>query len=113
MRKNDVWGPNIEYYKEKYYMYYSVSEFGKKNSAIGVVACSSILKGDWKDGGVVLSSKEGQSEHNAIDPSNKPWLVFGLWGDGIHIVYLDVNTMKPSEGYIVLLVNQAVLKELA
>ncbi len=101
MGKNDVWAPDLEYYRGRYYCYYCVSEFGKNNSAIGLVSCSSISKGDWRDDGVVLYSNS-KSSFNAIDPNlvvdanGKPWLVYGSWYDGIHIVRLSQSTMKPS-----------------
>ncbi len=102
MGSNDVWAPDIEYYNGRYYMYYCVSEFGKNNSAIGLTSCSSILSGDWRDDGMVISSKSGSNAYNAIDPNmvidanGVPWLVFGSWFDGLHIVKLDTSTMKPT-----------------
>lgn len=105
MTTNDVWAPDLEYYRGRYYCFYSVSEFGKNNSAIGLTSCSSISKGDWRDDGMVLYSKSGTSAYNAIDPNlvvdaaGKPWLVFGSWFDGIHIVRLNQSTMKPTGSY--------------
>lgn len=102
MTTNDVWAPDLEYYRGRYYCFYSVSEFGKNNSAIGLVSCSKISKGDWRDDGVVISSKAGKDSFNAIDPNlvvdanGKPWLVYGSWFDGIHIVRLNQSTMKPA-----------------
>lgn len=102
MGNNDVWAPDIQYYNGRYYMFYSVSEFGKNNSAIGLTSCSSIAKGDWRDDGMVIYSKAGVHAYNAIDPnmvidaSGKPWLVFGSWFDGLHVVRLNSSTWKPS-----------------
>ncbi|MDK2965519.1 glycoside hydrolase family 43 protein [Lacrimispora sp.] len=102
MGSNDVWAPDIEYYNGRYYMYYCVSEFGKNNSAIGLTSCSSILSGDWRDDGMVISSKNGTNSYNALDPNlvidtnGSPWLVFGSWFDGLHIVELNKTTMKPK-----------------
>ncbi|RDU25142.1 glycoside hydrolase family 43 protein [Anaerosacchariphilus polymeriproducens] len=102
MGKNDVWAPDLKFFNGRYWMYYSVSEFGKNNSAIGLMSCTSVNKGDWKDEGVVLSSKAGKDSFNAIDPnlvidaSGKPWLVYGSWFDGLHVVRLNASTMKPS-----------------
>lgn len=102
MTNNDVWAPDLEYYRGRYYCFYCVSEFGKNNSAIGLVSCSGISKGDWRDDGVVISSKAGKDAFNAIDPNlvvdsaGKPWLVFGSWFNGIHIVRLNQSTMKPA-----------------
>jgi len=102
MTNNDVWAPDLEYYRGRYYCFYSVSEFGKNNSAIGLVSCSSISRGDWRDDGVVVSSKAGRDTFNAIDPNlvvdaaGKPWLVYGSWFDGIYVVRLNQSTMKPA-----------------
>lgn len=102
MGSNDVWAPDIQYYNGRYYLFYSVSEFGKNNSAIGLTSCSSIVAGDWRDDGIIISSKSGTTAYNAIDPNmvidadGKPWLVFGSWFDGLHIVRLNSSTWKPS-----------------
>lgn len=102
MRTNDVWAPDIQRFGNRTWCYYSVSEFGRNNSAIGLMSCTSIAAGDWRDDGVVISSKRGVDAFNAIDPnltidaSGNPWLVFGSWFDGIHIVRLNPSTMKPT-----------------
>lgn len=102
MKTNDVWAPDIQQFNGRFWCFYSVSEFGKNNSAIGLTSCSSIARGDWRDDGVVISSQRGVSSYNAIDPnltidaSGNPWLVFGSWFDGIHIVRLNASTMKPT-----------------
>jgi arabinan endo-1,5-alpha-L-arabinosidase len=102
MGANDVWAPDIRLFNGRYWCYYAVSEFGKNNSAIGLTSCSSIVKGDWRDDGVVISSKSGVNAYNAIDPditvdaSGTPWLSFGSWFDGIHVVKLNTSTMKPT-----------------
>jgi arabinan endo-1,5-alpha-L-arabinosidase len=61
-----------------------------------------LVLADWRDDGLVLGSRRGQDAFNAIDPSlsldysGQPWLVFGSWFDGIHLVALDPATMKPT-----------------
>lgn len=102
MGNNDVWAPDLKYYRGRYWLFYCVSEFGKNNSAIGLMSCTSVNKGDWRDDGLVLSSQSGKDKFNAIDPNlvidkdGKPWLTFGSWFDGIHVVRLNSSTMKPS-----------------
>lgn len=102
MGKIDIWAPDIRHFSGRYWLYYSVSEFGKNNSAIGLVSCTSIAAGDWRDEGRVLSSHNGQQAFNAIDPNlvidaqGKPWLAFGSWFIGICLVELDPATMRPS-----------------
>lgn len=101
MGSNDVWAPDIHYYNGRYWCYYSVSEFGRNNSAIGLVSCTSISAGDWRDDGLVISSRSGVDSYNAIDPnltidaSGQPWLAFGSWFSGIHLVRLN-SSMKPT-----------------
>jgi arabinan endo-1,5-alpha-L-arabinosidase len=119
MGKLDVWAPDVHRFNGRFWCYYSVSEFGTNHSAIGLLSCSSLARGDWRDDGFVISSvKPGQARaasdpgrrtdpagapwFNTIDPnltideSGAPWLVFGSWFDGIHVVRLDPATMKPS-----------------
>jgi arabinan endo-1,5-alpha-L-arabinosidase len=102
MGQNDVWAPDVHLFAGRYWCYYCVSEFGTNNSAIGLTSCSSIALGDWRDDGLVLSSESGAQAFNALDPdlsidaSGNPWLVFGSYFDGIHVVKLDPSMMKPT-----------------
>lgn len=102
MGSNDVWAPDIHAYNGRVWMYYAVSQFGTNNSAIGLTSASSMAAGDWRDDGLVLSSRSGAQSYNAIDPSlafdaaGAPWLVFGSWFSGIYVVRLDASTMKPT-----------------
>ncbi|MGL1886370.1 MAG: glycoside hydrolase family 43 protein [Reichenbachiella sp.] len=102
MGANDVWAPDCYYYRGRYWLYYAVSEFGTNNSAIGLTSCTSIVAGDWRDDGRVVSTSSGSNSTNAIDPnvfqdaSGKPWLVYGSWFDGIKVVRLKDSDMKPS-----------------
>ncbi|MGM0369019.1 MAG: family 43 glycosylhydrolase [Bacillota bacterium] len=99
---NDVWAPDIEYYNGRWWLYYSVSEFGTNNSVIGLVSTDSIAGGNWRRDGKVIASAQGEDAYNAIDPNlviddaDNPWLVFGSWQDGIHITRVDQTTMKPT-----------------
>jgi len=115
----DVWAPDVHRFRDRCWCYYSVSEFATNHSAIGLLSCTSLAKGDWRDDGFVLSSVSpadarslsnperrnspaGEPWFNAIDPNlttdreGSPWLVFGSWFDGIHVVPLDPVTMKPA-----------------
>lgn len=101
MGSNDVWAPDIFYYNGRYWLYYSISSFGSNNSAIGLYSCSSILKGDWRDDGLVIASKN--TNYNAIDANitldpktNRLWMSFGSWFDGIKLVEINKSTMKPT-----------------
>lgn len=98
----DVWAPDLHKFGGRIWCYYCVSEFGRNNSAIGLKSCTSIAAGDWRDDGLVIASSSGRDAYNAIDPSlttdsaGNPWLAFGSWFDGIHLVQLDPATMKPT-----------------
>ena len=102
MRPLDVWAPDVQEFGGRIWCYYSVSEFGRNSSAIGLRSCTSLAAGDWRDDGVVISSRRGLDSYNAIDPflttdaDGHPWLVFGSWFDGIQLVSLDPGTMKPA-----------------
>ncbi|HEU5080803.1 MAG TPA: glycoside hydrolase family 43 protein [Opitutaceae bacterium] len=102
MGQLDVWAPDLHVYNGRVWCFYSVSEFGKNNSAIGLKSATSLAAGDWRDDGLVIGSKSGTDAYNAIDPNltidteGRPWLVFGSFFDGIHITALDPATMKPT-----------------
>lgn len=97
------WAPDISYYNGKYYLYYSVSSFGSNNSAIGLATTTNIAAGNWQDQGMVINSTSGDN-YNCIDPnmvvdqSGRPWLAFGSFWGGLHIVELNPSTMKPLSG---------------
>lgn len=104
-RKTDfnIWAPDISHYNGKYNLFYSVSNFGENASVIGLMQCTSILKGDWVDKGAIISSSTS-SKYNCIDPSfiyaGSPYLVFGSFWSGIYIVRLSSADMKPNQGVI-------------
>ncbi|WP_339324084.1 family 43 glycosylhydrolase [Paenibacillus sp. FSL W8-0194] len=97
----DVWAPDIFYYNGTYYLYYAISTFGSKVSAIGLVTTNSISGGIWKDQGLVMYSNDA-SNYNAIDPNvtqdekGNLWMVFGSWSNGIYITAINKDTMKPT-----------------
>lgn len=93
-----VWAPDIVQHNGKYYLYYSVSAFGKNTSAIGV-ATNRTLDPDspdyrWEDQGMVLRSIPNRDLWNAIDPNiivaedGTPWMSFGSFWGGIKLVKL-------------------------
>lgn len=102
MKPLDVWAPDLAAFGGRVWCYYTVSEFGRNNSAIGLLSCTSLERGDWRDDGLVLGSRSGVDAFNAIDPDltidadGRPWLVFGSWFDGIQLVPVDPATMKPA-----------------
>jgi len=97
----DVWAPDIYYYNGTYYLYYSISTFGSKISAIGLVTTTSISGGVWTDKGMVTYSNNS-TNYNAIDANitqaanGALWMVFGSWSNGIYITSISSSTMKPT-----------------
>lgn len=100
--ESNIWAPDIKYYNNKYYLYYSVSSFGSNTSAIGMATSTSLPYG-WKDHGMVINSTPANN-YNCIDPNlvidstGKPWLAFGSFWTGLKIVQLDPGTMTPKPG---------------
>ncbi len=103
----DVWAPDVEAFDGRVWLYYAISTFGSRVSAIGLVSASSLADADWRDEGVVMKSDAGLS-YNAIDPhlfidvDGTPWLAFGSWWTGIKLTRLDRPTMKPVGDIIAL-----------
>jgi len=92
------WAPDISFRGDRYYLYYSVSRFGTNDSCIGlatnVTLDSSSPDYEWIDEGIVLRSKPGENDWNAIDPNlifddeGVPYLSFGSFWSGLKMVRL-------------------------
>ena len=97
-----IWAPDLFYMNGEYRVYYCVSEFGVRNSAIGYQATTSIMPGTngygWKDHGHVFHTKQGTDSYNAIDADvvkdteGNYWMAFGSFGLGIQLIKLDATT---------------------
>jgi arabinan endo-1,5-alpha-L-arabinosidase len=98
---SDFWAPDIMFRDNKYWLYYSVSTFGKNTSAIGLATSPSLSSPTWTDQGVVVKSISSDN-HNCIDPAifedddGKVWLSFGSFWSGIKLVECDPATGKPE-----------------
>ncbi len=86
-----IWAPDIFQHQGKFYLYYSISAFGKNTSAIGVTVNTTLDPQDpayqWVDQGIVLQSVPQRDLWNAIDPAmildeqGQAWMSFGsFWG---------------------------------
>ena len=112
--RNHIWAPDISYHNGLYYLYYSVSAFGKNTSCIGVATNKTLHPGSpdykWIDHGKLIQSVPGRDMWNAIDPNliigekQEPWLVFGSFWNGIKLVKLNndlVSIAQPEQWYTV------------
>jgi arabinan endo-1,5-alpha-L-arabinosidase len=107
--RGHTWAPDISYNNGLYYLYYSVSAFGKNTSCIGVATNKALNPSSkdfkWTDHGKVIQSVPGRDMWNAIDPnlvideSKIPWLVFGSFWNGMKITRLnsDLKTVSDPE----------------
>ncbi|WP_417361072.1 arabinan endo-1,5-alpha-L-arabinosidase [Galbibacter sp.] len=107
--KNHIWAPDISFHNGMYYLYYSVSSFGKNTSAIGLVTNKTLDSASedfqWEDQGIVIQSVPNRDLWNAIDPNlifddqNTPWLAFGSFWNGLKLVQLnsDLKTLAQPE----------------
>ena len=93
-----LWAPDVVRWPDgAWHMYYSASTFGSRTSAIGLATAASPA-GPWADRGLVITTRQGESGHNAIDAavtfdrSGAPWLTYGSFFDGIYTLRLDPET---------------------
>jgi arabinan endo-1,5-alpha-L-arabinosidase len=101
------WAPDIARLHGRYYLYYSVSTFGRNHSLIGLATNATLDPSRpeyaWKDEGKVFESGPGDN-YNAIDSNvlrlrhNRLALVFGSFWSGIKLVDADAKTGKPLPG---------------
>lgn len=95
------WAPDIIKFGDEYRLYYSVSTFGERESAIALATTTSLSSNVWTDQGPIIDS-EPFSAFNAIDPSvmfdedtQRMWMSYGSFSNGIHIMELNPTTGKP------------------
>lgn len=100
------WAPDIAKVDGRYRLYYSVSTFGSKRSAIGLASSPTLDPAspdyEWRDEGLVTASGDADN-FNAIDPNfvvdreGRHWLSFGSFWGGIKLIELDKASGKPLE----------------
>jgi arabinan endo-1,5-alpha-L-arabinosidase len=105
--KGHIWAPDISFHEGQYYLYYSVSAFGKNTSCIGLATNTTLNPLDknfkWVDHGKVIQSVPGRDLWNAIDPNlafddaQQPWLVFGSFWSGMKLVKMNKNLKEIAE----------------
>ena len=105
-RARNAWAPDISFFNGKYHLYYSLSSFGSRNSAIGLATNRTLDASSpdyrWVDEGMALRSFQDRDDWNAIDPNlviedeKNVWLAWGSFWGGIRMRRLDPATGKPS-----------------
>ena len=109
-----IWAPDIYQHNGKFYLYYSVSAFGKNTSAIGVTVNNTLDKSSpdyqWQDKGIVLQSVPQRDLWNAIDPNiiaddnGDIWMSFGSFWSGLKLVKLAddlVSLAQPQQWHTI------------
>ena len=105
--RGHTWAPDITYQNGQYYLYYSVSAFGKNSSCIGVAVNKTLNPASpdfkWEDKGKLLQSVPGRDNWNAIDPNlivdeqKEAWLSFGSFWGGLKLVKLNNDLVSIAE----------------
>ena len=105
-KARNAWAPDISYFNGKYHLYYSLSSFGVNDSAIGLATNNTLDSASpdykWVDEGLVIRSRSGQDDFNAIDPNvviedaDNVWLCWGSFWGGIMMRRVDPETGKLS-----------------
>jgi arabinan endo-1,5-alpha-L-arabinosidase len=108
--KGHIWAPDISFYNGLYYLYYSVSAFGKNTSCIGVATNKTLNTASpdyhWVDHGKLIQSIPKVTNWNAIDPNlitekdGTPYLAFGSFWDGLKLIKLNqdrVSLAQPTD----------------
>lgn len=102
-----LWAPDIVHHNDQFYLYYSVSAFGKNTSAIGVTVNKTLNPESpdyrWEDKGIVIQSVPNRDAWNAIDPAvivddrGQAWMSFGSFWSGLKIFKLNNDWTRPAE----------------
>ncbi|MBN2704388.1 MAG: family 43 glycosylhydrolase [Pontiellaceae bacterium] len=105
-RTEEAWAPDISFFNGRYHLYYSLSSFGVNESAIGLAVNRTLDPESpdykWEDRGMVIRSRPGETDFNAIDPNiivideDNVWLSWGSFWGGIMIRKIDPVTGKAS-----------------
>jgi arabinan endo-1,5-alpha-L-arabinosidase len=101
-RANNAWAPDISYFNGKFHLYYSVSSFGSRDSAIGLATTPTLDPASpnyrWVDEGMVVRSFAASDDWNAIDPNlvieddGNLWLSWGSFWGGLKMRRVDPAT---------------------
>ncbi|KAL2821860.1 Arabinan endo-1,5-alpha-L-arabinosidase C [Aspergillus cavernicola] len=91
----NLWAPDIAHNPTTnlYYMYYSISTLGSRDSIIGVASSPNLTPGSWTDHGALFHSV-ANGPYNAIDANwisvnGRQILTFGSYWNGLHQIPLS------------------------
>ncbi|WP_166435910.1 family 43 glycosylhydrolase [Cellulomonas shaoxiangyii] len=93
----DLWAPDLSYRDGQYWLYYSASTFGSRNSGIYLATSPTGNAGSWTNRGLVVSTT-ASSDHNAIDPDvvtdaqGRTWMSYGSFWTGIKLIEINPST---------------------
>ncbi|KAL4958703.1 arabinan endo-1,5-alpha-L-arabinosidase [Aspergillus stella-maris] len=99
------WAPDVIVWNDRFYCFYSISQSGERDSAIGLALSDEINTGNWTDHGAIIETGNGTFANvypynvsNAIDPAffqdpsdGTPYLQYGSYWDGIFQLRLTEN----------------------
>lgn len=101
-RATNAWAPDISFFNGRYHLYYSVSSFGSRDSAIGLATNVTLDPSHpdyvWRDQGMVIRSFTDRDDWNAIDPNivvendQRVWMNWGSFWGGIKMRRIDPAT---------------------
>ncbi|KAG8817879.1 hypothetical protein FRC17_011056 [Serendipita sp. 399] len=97
----NLWAPDCTFRNGQFYLYYSASTFGSRNSGMFLARSTTGAQGSWTNDGLVYGSTTSSS-YNAIDPNlvidgSKWYLVFGSWSSGIAMFVQPIVTESPPD----------------
>lgn len=105
-QRGHFWAPEVIRLDDRYLLYYSVSAWGRNESAIALATARPLAPDHpefaWTDEGIVVRS-HATNDFNAIDPTvlrardGRLWLAFGSFWSGIRLAELDPSTGRPKE----------------
>jgi arabinan endo-1,5-alpha-L-arabinosidase len=117
--RGHLWAPDIYRHGGKWYLYYSVSAFGRNTSFIGVATTLTLDPSDpdfgWTDHGIVIQSFPGLHNWNAIDAAivedadGTPWMSFGSFWSGLQLVQLAecrTRLANPADPEVILIASR-------
>jgi len=108
-RATNAWAPDISFFRGRYHLYYSVSSFGSRDSAIGLATNRTLDPSSpdyrWLDEGLIIRSFADRDDWNAIDPNivieddRNIWMNWGSFWGGIKMRRIDPDTglLSPAD----------------